>query len=103
VKTSTAGPRVVPELKIQSAHHQHENVDGGPLGGAGAEVPGAPTISVKTSMVGPREVSELEIQERSACGARPLGRAVNGCRNLGINAQKVVRTHFTLTQVEHFY
>jgi hypothetical protein len=48
-------------------------------------------------------VSELEIQERSACGARPLGRAVNGCRNLGINAQKVVRTHFTLTQVEHFY
>jgi hypothetical protein len=27
---------------------------------------------------------------------------VNGCRNLGTNAQRVVRTHFTLTQVGHF-
>jgi hypothetical protein len=45
---------------------------------------------------------ELEIKERSAYGARPSGRAVNGCRNLGTNAQIVVRTYFTLTQVEHF-
>jgi hypothetical protein len=53
-------------------------------------------------MASPQEVPELEIRERSACGARPSGRAVNGCRNLGTNAQTVVRTHFTLTQVEHF-
>jgi hypothetical protein len=31
-------------------------------------------------------VPELEIQERSACEARPSGRTVNGCRNLGTNA-----------------
>jgi hypothetical protein len=54
-------------------------------------------------MTGPREVPELEIRERSAYGARPSGRAVNGCRNLGTNDQRVVRTHFTLTQVGHFY
>jgi hypothetical protein len=52
---------------------------------------------------GPQEVPELEIRERSACGARPSGRTVNGCRNLGTNAQRVVRTHFILTQVGHFY
>jgi hypothetical protein len=28
--------------------------------------------------MGPREVPELEIRERSAYGARPSGRAVNG-------------------------
>jgi hypothetical protein len=126
VKTSTAGPREVPELEIQehppsmrkhrrrapgrcwswrsgSAHHQRENVDGGLLGGAGAEGPGVPAINVKMSMTGPREVPELEIRERSACGARPSDRAVNGCRNLGTNAQIAVRTYFTLTQVGHFY
>jgi hypothetical protein len=48
-------------------------------------------------------LSKLEIQECSTCGARPSGRAVNGCRNLGTNSQIVVRTHFTLTQVGHFY
>jgi hypothetical protein len=58
---------------------------------------------VKTSTTTLWEVPELEIRERSACGARPLGRAVNGCRNLWTNAQKVVRTHFTLTQVGNFY
>jgi hypothetical protein len=52
---------------------------------------------------GPQEVPELEIRERSACGARPSGRAMNGCRNLGTNAQRVVRTYFTLTQVGHFW
>jgi hypothetical protein len=56
-----------------------EDVDGGPLG-----------------------VPELEIQERSAFGSRPSGRVVNGCKNLGTNAQRVIRTHFTLTQVGHF-
>jgi hypothetical protein len=54
-------------------------------------------------MMGPREVSELEIRERSACGARSSGRAVNGYRNIGTNAQRVVRTYLTLTQVGHFY
>jgi hypothetical protein len=48
-------------------------------------------------------VPELVIQERSACGAHSSGRAVNGCRNLGTNAQRVLRTHFTLTQIVHFY
>jgi hypothetical protein len=47
-------------------------------------------------------VPELEIWERRACGARPSDRAVNGYRNLGTNAQRVVRTHFTITQVGHF-
>jgi hypothetical protein len=46
------------------AHHQCENVDGGPPGGAGAEGLGAPTIDVKTSTAGPREVPKLEIRER---------------------------------------
>jgi hypothetical protein len=43
------------------AHHQREDVDGGPPGGVGAEDPGASTINVN---MGPREVSELEIRER---------------------------------------
>jgi hypothetical protein len=75
------GPREVPELKVRERT----------------------TNNVKTSTIGPREVSELEIQEHGACGARPSGRAVNACRNLRTNAQRVVRTHFTLTQVGHFY
>jgi hypothetical protein len=45
---------------------------------------------------------ELEIREHSACGAHPLGRAVNGYRNIGINDHRVVITYFTLTQVGHF-
>jgi hypothetical protein len=66
VKTSTAGPREVPELKVWERHHQRENVDGRPSGGAGAEGLGAPTINVKTLTVGPREVPELKVQERSS-------------------------------------
>jgi hypothetical protein len=53
-------------------------------------------------MVAPLGVPELEIWDRSAFRAHPSGRAVNGCRNLGTNAERVVRTHFTLTQVGHF-
>jgi hypothetical protein len=37
------------------AHHQCENVDDGPPGGAGAEGPGAPTINLKMSTAVPRE------------------------------------------------
>jgi hypothetical protein len=55
----------------------------GPLGGAGEKVRQRPPPKLKTSMVGPREVPELEIQERNAFRARPLGMAMNGCRNLG--------------------
>jgi hypothetical protein len=106
-------------------HHQRENVDGGAPGGAGVEGPEAPTTNVKTSTAspwevpelkdrerphqrenvddGPREVPELEIEEHSDRGACPSGRVVNGCRNLGTNAQRVVRIHFTLTQIGHFY
>jgi hypothetical protein len=43
-------------------------------------------MNVKKSTTDPHEVPELEIRERSACGARPSGRAVNGCKNLGTNA-----------------
>jgi hypothetical protein len=53
-------------------------------------------------MTGPLEVPELEIRERSTFKAHPSSSVVNGCRNLGINTQRVVRTHFTLTQGEHF-
>jgi hypothetical protein len=70
-------------------------------GGAGAGGPGAPIINTKKHRRRPPEVPELEIRKRSACGARPSGRVVNGCRNLGTNAQRVVRTHFSLTQVGH--
>jgi hypothetical protein len=38
----------------------------------------------------------------SAYGARPSGRAMNDCRNLGTNARKVVRTYFTIIQVGRF-
>jgi hypothetical protein len=41
------------------AHHQRENVDGGPPGGAGVEGLGAPTIDVKTSTAGLQEVPKL--------------------------------------------
>jgi hypothetical protein len=53
--------------------------------------------------VGTWDVPGLEVREHSACGAHSSGRAVNGCRNLWTNAQRVVRTQFTLTQVRHFY
>jgi hypothetical protein len=47
-------------------------------------------------------VPELKVWEHSACGAHPSGRAMNGCRNLGTNAQRVVRTYFIFTQVGQF-
>jgi hypothetical protein len=53
-------------------------------------------------MAATQEVPKLDIWECSAFEARPSGRVVNGCRNLGTNAQRVVRIHFTLTQVGHF-
>jgi hypothetical protein len=46
------------------AHHQHGNIGGGPLGGAGVEGPGAPTTNMKTSTAGPWEVLELKVWER---------------------------------------
>jgi hypothetical protein len=42
------------------------------------------------------------LRTRGACGARPSSKVINGCRNLGTNAQRVVRTYFTLTQAERF-
>jgi hypothetical protein len=86
VKSSTAGPR-------------------GPPGAAGAEGLGEPTINVKN--VNDRPPKAVRARDPgvqcSTCVAGPSDRAVNGCRNLGINTQRVVRTHFTLTQVGHFY
>jgi hypothetical protein len=61
MKTSTVGPREVSELKVWSTHHQRENVDDGPSGGAGAEGPGAPTINVKMSTAAQWEVPELKV------------------------------------------
>jgi hypothetical protein len=78
LKTSTAGPREMSELEVR-------------------ECP--PSI---LRNVGPRELSELKIRERNACGACPSDRAVNDCRSLGINAQRLIRTHFSLIQVGHF-
>jgi hypothetical protein len=104
VKTSTAGPREVPQLKAwELSPSTWGNIDGGPPGGAKADSLGALTINVETSTVGPRQVPEPKLRERSACGARPLGWAVNHCVNLGTNPPGVVRTYFTLTQVGHFY
>jgi hypothetical protein len=49
-----AGPRVVPEVKIQERPPSTlSNVDGGPPGGAGAGDPGAPTINIKNVDGGP--------------------------------------------------
>jgi hypothetical protein len=62
-----------------SAHHQHQNVDGGPLRGVGAEVSG-------------------EQRLRSP----PLEQGGEWLQKPETNAQRVVRTHFTLTQVGHF-
>jgi hypothetical protein len=46
------------------AHHQRENIDVGPPGGAGAEGRGMPIINVKTLMTCPQEVPELKVRER---------------------------------------
>jgi hypothetical protein len=69
-----AGPREVPELKILER---------------------SPS-TLRTSMVGPQEVPELVNWEHSAFRARPSGRAVNGCRILGTNAQRVCLRHVAL-------
>jgi hypothetical protein len=63
VKTSTAGPREVPELKARERPPPTWKRRRWAPGGAEAEGPGAPTINVKTSTAGPREVPELEIRE----------------------------------------
>jgi hypothetical protein len=63
MKTSTLCPQEVPELNVRKRHHQCENVDVGPPGGAGDGGPGAPTINVKTSTMGTREVPELKVRE----------------------------------------
>jgi hypothetical protein len=73
------------------------NIDGGPREVPELDVRERPTSMLRNVEAGPREVPELKIQECSACRARPSGRTVNGYRNLGTNAQRVVRTHFTHT------
>jgi hypothetical protein len=59
-------PWDVPELKIQERPPLTlRNINGGPLGGAGARDPEEPTINAqKHRWRAPREVLELEIQER---------------------------------------
>jgi hypothetical protein len=51
-------------LSCSSIHHQRENIDGRPPGGAEAKGPGAPTVNVKTSTARPREVPKLKVRER---------------------------------------
>jgi hypothetical protein len=60
-----ACPLVVLELEIRDHPPSTlRNVNGGPLGGAGAIDPGAPTINTKKHwQQDPWVVSELEIQE----------------------------------------
>jgi hypothetical protein len=86
-----------------NAHHQHENIDDGPPGSAGAEGPGARHHQCENVDGRPLGGARAEDPRAQRLGARPSGRAVNGCRNLGANAQRVVRIYFTLTQVGHFY
>jgi hypothetical protein len=83
---------------LTAATTEVEDIHGGPPRGCCQHVRQRTPPKLKTSIGGP----ELEIRERSAFGARPSGRAMNGCRNLETNAQRVVRMHFTLTQVGHF-
>jgi hypothetical protein len=90
---------------LAAATTEVEDIDGGPTWGCSRQVQQQPPLKLKMSMADPQdvlEVPELMIREHSACGAHPLGKAVNDCRNLGTNAQRVVRTYFTLTQVGHF-
>jgi hypothetical protein len=64
-RQSTTGPREVLELEVQEGPPSTlRNIDDGPMGGAGAEGPGVPTINVNTSTRGPREVSELKVRKR---------------------------------------
>jgi hypothetical protein len=75
----------VPELKIQEG----------------------PPSTLKNINGGPWEVPKLKIRERPPStlinvDVGPPGRTVNGCRNLGTNAQIVVRTYFNLTQIGYF-
>jgi hypothetical protein len=96
-----AAPQEVAELVIwERPPSMLRNVDGGSLGGVGAKDPKAPTINaMKRRQQAPWEVPELASgsRARNAYGACPSDRVVNGCRNLDINAQRVVRTNFTLT------
>jgi hypothetical protein len=57
----------LPKLKIRERPPSMlRNVDGGPLGGAGAEDPGASTINAKKHRwLAPWEVPELKIRERT--------------------------------------
>jgi hypothetical protein len=93
------GPLEVISAGPSAATIKVEDVDDGPAGGAADRS----DSGHHRSPSGIYEVPELKVQERSACGARSSGRAVNDCRNLGTNAQRVVRTHFTLTQVGYFF
>jgi N-methylhydantoinase B/oxoprolinase/acetone carboxylase alpha subunit len=88
MKTSTVGPREVPELKVWDRHHQCENVDGGPPGGAEAKGPGASTTNVKTSAASPREVTEvnqevpeLKVRERPPPTGKRRRRVPGRCRS----------------------
>jgi hypothetical protein len=106
VRNVNGRPREVPKLKIwERPPSTLRNVDGRPPGFVGARDSGVPTINAKKRQWRALwEVPKLALglRARSACGACPSGRAVNGCRNLRTNIQRVVRTHFTLTQVGHF-
>jgi hypothetical protein len=95
------GPREVTELEIRERPPSmlRNTLTSGSQEGAGACISGSGHHRPSSRI---HEVPELEIRECSAYGARPSDKAVNGCRNLGTNAQRVVRTHFTLTQVGHF-
>jgi hypothetical protein len=99
LKTSMVGPRGVLVGRSDSGHHRSCRRRWRAPWGCWWQGPAATTTKDEDIDGGPQEVRELEIREHSAFGARPSGRAVNGCRNLRINAQRVVRTHFALLRL----
>jgi hypothetical protein len=93
----------VPELELRERPPSTlRNIDGGPPGGVGAGGPEHPPSTLRNIDGGPLGGARARGPGAQRLWSLPSGRAMNGCRNLGTNAQRVVRTHFTLTQVGHF-
>jgi hypothetical protein len=95
------------------------NVDSGPPGGAraiGSEVGdvdgGTPGVLAVGPTAATTEVEDVDGRPPGGVGAGdpgaqhlrspPLGQGGEWLQKPGTNAQRVVRTYFTLTQVEHF-
>jgi hypothetical protein len=80
-----------------------EDVDGGPSGGCWRQGPTAATTEVEDVDGGPPGGAEAGDPGAQHLRSPPLGQGGEWLQKPRINAQRVVRTHFTLTQVGHFY